>query len=88
MNFKKLDKRMNGHLWYKYGVDFTGRETKLFIEQRLWLWEIYGPSVELENVHLMQPTPVWAWGWDQYNTRLFFATDKEANWWKLKWLTA
>lgn len=58
---------------------------------REWCWTTYGPSCELElwlsaadntpskNVH-------WCWHTNYNNYKIYLRTEKEANWFKLKWL--
>lgn len=58
---------------------------------REWCWATYGPSCELElwlnvpdatlgkNVH-------WCWHTNFNNFKIYLRTEKEANWFKLKWL--
>lgn len=60
-------------------------------EIREWCWQTYGPSCELEfwlripegsqsrNEH-------WCWHTNFDNYKIYLRTDKEANWFKLKWL--
>lgn len=58
---------------------------------REWCWITYGPSCELE---LWLPLPDahtgknehWCWHTNFNNFKIYLRTDKEANWFKLKWL--
>jgi len=58
---------------------------------REWCWTTYGPSCELElwlslpdkavgkNIH-------WCWHTNFNNFKIYLNSEKEANWFKLKWL--
>ena len=95
MKIKKLDKRMNGYGDFMYGVDFTYNwQGTRFDHAREWCWESFGPSCELdiweELPTLNEPrNEKWAWDRGQYNKSyrcmIYLATDKEANWFKLRW---
>jgi hypothetical protein len=96
MILKKLDRRMNGHGFFKYGVDFAyDRNPPAFDEVRLWCWETFGASTELDIWHA-RDRPVdtrnerWAWDRGHYNKSfrciIYLATDEEAAWFKLRWL--
>lgn len=58
---------------------------------REWCWTTYGPSCELE---LWLPLPDgsqsknehWCWHTNFNNFKIYLRTEKEANWFKLKWL--
>jgi len=58
---------------------------------REWCWTTYGPSCELER-WLMIPegshskNQHWCWHTNFNNWKIYLRTDKEANWFKLKWL--
>jgi len=84
MRITKLDRRHNGYKDFKYSLGFASGEADRFIEIRTWAWETFGASCELK---LWGKTiePVWCWNHDDWNTRLYFATDKELNWYKLRW---
>lgn len=84
MKVKKIDKRMNGYGDFARFVDFYNFEK--FIEVRNWCWETWGPSCELEiwkKYH--NKNPAWAWMFDEYRTRIYFASDSEAQWYYLRW---
>ena len=93
MKIKLLDKRMNGYGKFKYGVDFTYNwKGTRFDHARTWCWENYGASVELdiwEDLPENERNPLWAWDRGQYNKSfrcmIYLATDKEANWFRLRW---
>lgn len=58
---------------------------------REWCWQTYGPSCELELwLKVPDTTPGknihWCWHTNFNNFKIYLRTDKEANWFKLKWL--
>lgn len=87
MKPKKLDKRMLGHGEFKYQVAFNRRDCQKFVDIRIWCWEQWGPSCELEFTHTMKHKPTWAWMSDYHDRyRLLFETDKECSWYILNWI--
>lgn len=85
MKIIKLDKRYAGADYFKYGVPFYRNNKDKFIEIREWCWQTFGPSCELEHYHFYTEPKVWAWEVSQWNTRIYFKTDKELNWFRLKY---
>jgi hypothetical protein len=86
MNLKKLDARFKGYNTFKFVADYNLRQDRpLYLEHRLWMWENFGPSSEFVLHHHLDPSPQWCWDVSEYNIRIYFATDKEANWFKLRW---
>jgi hypothetical protein len=86
MKIKKLDKRHTGYGTYKFLIEFSQRgDFEKFFEARNWCWETWGPGVEVEYQHKLNHEIPWAWQNNEWNLRIYLATDKEANWWKLKW---
>ena len=58
---------------------------------REWCWTTYGPSCELEfwlaiNEAGANKNEHWCWHTNYDNYKIYLRTDKEANWFKLKWL--
>lgn len=58
---------------------------------REWCWSTYGPSCELELwLNISDTTPGknihWCWHTNYSNFKIYLRTDKEANWFKMKWL--
>jgi hypothetical protein len=58
---------------------------------REWCWTTYGPSCELELwLAVPENTPGknthWCWHTNFNNFKIYLRTDKEANWFKMKWL--
>jgi hypothetical protein len=85
----KLDKRFNGHRDFKYCAEFVGRKPDVvnqYIDVRTWCWDQWGPSCELDVWHIATNRNLkYCWTHDQYNTRVFFATEAEFSWFLLKW---
>ena len=62
-------------------------------ELREWAWTTWGPSCERDYwLHILRYNiehtlnTHWCWHTDNGECRLYLRTDKEANWFKLKWL--
>ena len=95
---KKTDKPHTGYGSFKYYVDIkpmhwsnhTGVKEKFF-ELRLWCWDTWGPSRELDHfVNTAGEKPIdqnskWTWINDQYRTRLYLGSQDEAAYFTLKW---
>ena len=81
----KLDKRHNGHTWYKYSVSPATRDyhesRAAVIAARNWLWDTYGPSAELGWNSLGS---IWAWDTDHSNKRIYLKSDEELTLFLLK----
>ena len=84
MNHSKLDRRHKGHGHLKYYADFHKNEHDLFCNIRDWCWIQWGPSSELE---FWTPgrNACWCWITDEWRMRIYFASDKEYQWFILKW---
>jgi hypothetical protein len=80
----KLDRRYTGYSNFKYAVAFRYKEAPLFLERREWMWEQFGPSCEYEFWKDSRQT-CWCWINDNYRTRILFESEKEYNWYMLKW---
>lgn len=88
MKVKKIDRRMSGHPDFTRCVEFNHREFATFVEIRNWCWEQWGPSTELDIWYkIANKNPAWCWISDQWRTRIYFAGDKEAQWYHLRWST-
>ena len=94
LKIKKTDKRFKGFPKFKYCLDLGRIGEKNFFQIREWCWQAFGSSKEIEalqddwryrefdhNSHNER----WCWHVDAYTRRIYFATDKEANWFTLKW---
>jgi hypothetical protein len=85
MKIKKLDKRHTGHGTFKFMVEFTRNEHKHFFDIRNWCWETWGPACEVDLMNKWPSALTWAWQNSEWNVRVYLASDKEANWYKLRW---
>lgn len=87
MKIGKLDRRHNGHNQFKYYARFLTFQMDQFCEVRNWCWQTWGPSAELDTIRYLEHgrNLKWAWTCDQYNVKIFLASDKEYQWFTLKW---
>jgi hypothetical protein len=86
MKLKRLDRRMNGYGTFKYCVNFNYVTTQDFCDIRKWCAEQWGNSDDLEFIEkIKNPNTTWCWVNDQYTMRIYLATDKEAQWFGLRW---
>ena len=89
----QLDKRHNGHLFYKYSIApiwqskytyATAEYDQLFVNARIWCWETWGPSTEFmflsRNKH-------WAWDSEFNHRRIYLKYDEELAFFLLKFNT-
>lgn len=95
MKVKKTDRRFKGFPAFKYSLDLQHYGNKNFFEVREWCWQTFGASKEIqafdEDNRLKQfennsHNSKWCWHYDGWTRRIYFATDKEANWFSLKWI--
>ncbi len=81
---KRLDRRFAGGAEFDYCLDFFGHDKgKYFCEMRNWFWETFGPSSEL--IFYADSDQVWAWITDGHRTRIYIKSNKELEWYKLRW---
>jgi hypothetical protein len=86
MKLKKLDRRHTGYGDYKFLVEFSRRnDFEQFFEARNWCWETWGPGCEVDQKHKINQVIPWAWQNSEWNLRIYLATEKEANWWSIRW---
>lgn len=59
-----------------------------FNQWRIWAWETWGPSAERDSsfVRGWKDKPVWAWHTEDSQLRIYLRTEKELNWFKLRWM--
>ncbi len=77
---------MKGHDEFKRCIEFSRSEVEKFIEIRNWCWDQWGPGCEIDNFYKIQnPNKSWCWLIDEWRTRIYFASDKEVQWFHLKW---
>lgn len=81
------------------GYDIWGSDARIaqFKEWRAWCWDQFGPGVETKWIALhavadgtegqchMEARERWAWKTEHDEMRLYFKTDDELAWFKLKW---
>lgn len=85
MKVTKLDGRHSGHGEFKYYIQFSEPEFKDFIDLRNWCWEQWGPSCELDLWFKGGSIVPWCWMFQDYGKRIYLRTDKEYQWYSLKW---
>lgn len=91
----KLDKRHTGYnqfTHYIVPVYSTRLEDKLrFFEWRNWCWATWGPGYERDIAMQLGSRQFevarWAWHTEDKMRRLYFASQKELNWFVLTWAT-
>ena len=89
----KLDKRHKGYQQFTHYIQpiWSSRlEDKLkFFEWRNWCWNTWGPGYEreiaLEFGDRQFSVCRWAWHTEDRSRRLYFASEKELNWFVLTW---
>lgn len=87
---RRLDARFTGSNHFTHMVDYKGNikdRMTLFLHQRRWCWETFGPSSELNFYSLMldmDELPEWAWQTEHNQIRLYF-NEKQLAWFKIKW---
>jgi hypothetical protein len=79
----KLDRRYKGYGNFKYAVEFRYKQEDIFCERREWMWDQFGPSCEQE--YWKEGKSCWCWINDDYRRRILFESEKEYNWYMLKW---
>ena len=94
---KKTDKRHTAFDRFGYYVEIKRDDwaerfavNEKFYELRLWCWETWGPSREVDQYSLDFENPVdknnhWSWINDQYRSRLYLANPEDAAYFTLKW---
>mgnify|MGYP000057786601 FL=1 len=94
---KRTDKRHTAFNRFKYYVeikhdDWNERHNvrEKFFELRLWCWETWGPSREVDQYSLgfentSDRNIHWGWLNDQYRARLYLGGPEDAAFFTLKW---
>ena len=100
IDIRKTDKRHTGSQYFAYVIevksspgkfDRPGRIAELN-EIRQWCWTTWGPSSDREHWLTMKESnrfavnEHWCWHTEFNELKIYLATDKEANWAKLKWI--
>ena len=102
VTIKRTDKRMTGHAVWQWvaqsertthmGFKGIGERMVTLNAIREWCWTTYGPSCELthwlgiQSNGFVVPNEHWCWHTEYDNFKIYLRSDKEANWFKLKWL--
>ena len=100
IEIRKTDKRHAGHDHFAYVLEIKSNPGKFdrqlrrfeFNQVREWAWQTYGASCDREHWLNMNENnrfpvnPHWCWHTEFNELKIYFATDKEANWAKLKWI--
>lgn len=83
----KMDRRMTGHQYFEFYVEFNTRDRLEFDEIRRWCYATFNPSSEYDIWYLYpsEDRANWCWLSDELRCRLLFKTSKEYNWFLLKW---
>jgi hypothetical protein len=86
MNLKKLDRRNKGYDNFKYMAIFNHKEKEKFCQIRNWCWEQWGAGCEIDFFHTVTSrSNEWSWLIDEFRMNIYIATDKEYQWFLLKW---
>ena len=93
MILKKLDGRMSGYGDFTHCADFTfgGTDRRTFAEARRWCEEQWGQSVDYDIWQKYDDFKNPAWAWERgetnnsYRCRIYLASEKEAQWFGLRW---
>ena len=99
----KLDKRFNGYAWFKYALDsdaivarwyamapppqWAHTKTVNFQALRIWCWDQWGPSMELDLVTREMGSKI-KWAWETNNDgrrRIYVKGDEELSHIILAW---
>ncbi len=93
---KRTDGRFKGYKNWKYYIDLDARykkDDKNFFAVREWCWSTFGPSKEIDSwlADIKHPSnnisqnEKWCWHYDSWTSRIYLRTDKEADWFSLKY---
>jgi hypothetical protein len=99
IEIRKTDKRHAGHDNFAYVLEIKNIPGKFdrqlrrfeFNQVREWAWQTYGASCDREHWLNMNENnrfpvnPHWCWHTEFNELKIYLATEKEANWAKLKW---
>ena len=78
---------MTGHGIFKYYVNFAHNFEQEFCDVRKWCWGQWGASDDYEFLPVIKgPNIAWCWLNDKYTMRIYLASDKEAQWFTLRWV--
>jgi hypothetical protein len=92
---KRVDRRFKGHNDWKYYVDLpkSSDTENHFFSVHEWCWNTWGPSKEINfwNWYNMNQwvdstqNEKWCWHLDEWTARIYLKSDKEADWFSLKY---
>lgn len=97
IDIRKTDKRHTGSQYFAFVLEVKSNPGKFdrpsrlaeLNEVRQWCWATWGPSCDREHwLSMRDRFPVnehWCWHTEFNELKIYLATDKEANWAKLKW---
>lgn len=89
MKITVMDKRHKGKLWFSFYVTPTMTSVRpkvdMFIIWREWCFETFGLGIERDLAHHREDVK-WAWHTEDGLLRIYFKSQKELNWFKMKWL--
>lgn len=98
VKLQKLDKRFDGHQFFKYRakVDGTPGDKQLeFARVRNWMIDTYGKSTELDMYVILKYRTdcdevinhKWVWKNDEYGSYIYLADDEKLlNWFTMRWI--
>jgi hypothetical protein len=92
----RLDRRHKGYNLFTYYITPVWSSQLVdklkFYEWRKWCWTTWGPGIEreqaldLDRQYWKDENLRWCWHTEDGARRLYFATEKELNWFKLTWM--
>lgn len=93
---KRTDGRFKGSGHWKYYVDLDAKyksDNKNFFAVREWCWTTFGPSKEIDawladrehSSDNISQNENWCWHFDMWTSRIYLKSDKEADWFSLKY---
>jgi hypothetical protein len=87
MRYREIDRRHHGYGFFKYAVDFSYLELIKYCEMREWCWSQWGASSELDIWEKTQTrlSTNWCWLKEKGIVRIYLFSDKEYQWFLLKW---
>lgn len=87
MKLFSLDSRYRAFPVFKHAAKCEYNEPALFLEIREWCWQQWGPSCEqsLVTFRNSKSLPVWLWDTNHGNLRILLLSDKEYQWFLLRW---
>jgi len=78
-----LPPQRRGYAFITSGIKLVDR-AHMFNQWRVWCWETWGAGTERDNPGI-EELAKWAWHTDQDQLRIYFRSEQELNWFKLRW---